>query len=668
VADHQRPHGEPDYRALFEAAPGPFLVLSPDLTIVAVSDAYLAATMTTRHEIVARGIFEVFPDNPDDPTATGVSNLRASLDRVRSTLAPDAMAVQKYDIPRPAAEGGGFEERYWSPHNSPVLNSDGVLTHIIHRVEDVTELVRLEAVATGQQELQGELERISTELDRFFSLSSDMFAVFSLDGTFRRVNAAWETVLGYSTADLIGAPFLDLVHPDDVEPTLDEFKRATETGLTVTRFENRYRHKDGSYRWLDWTGRLVPGEEVHYSAARDVTERKRIELALQSAQREAEAANRAKSEFLSRMSHELRTPMNAILGFAQLLTLSRKDPLSASQTQRVQQISKGGQHLLDMINEILDLSRIEAGRLQVSPEPVRVMDALREVLDLTAPLAASGQVTVQASLVSDTNPYVLADRQRLKQILLNLLSNAIKYNHAGGQVILTCEQLQAGRWRLSVIDTGAGIAPENLDRLFVPFERLAADQTSVDGTGLGLALAKRLSELMAGTIGVESTVGQGSRFWLELPAAEDQLEQARRTGETGPLPSLPAGGRCILYIEDNPGNYELIRQVLGDYAQVELLWAADGQTGLDLARQHSPNLILLDLHLGAMDGYEVLRQLKQAAPTAAIPVIVISADATSGQAERLQLLGAVAYLTKPLNVKQFMELVEETLGQPANKT
>jgi len=291
------------------------------------------------------------------------------------------------------------------------------------------------------------------------------------------------------------------------------------------------------------------------------------------------------------------------------------------------------------------------------------MDALREVLDLTAPLAADRQVEVHASLVSDANPYVLADRQRLKQILLNLLSNAIKYNHAGGRVSVTCRQAQPVGWRLSVIDTGAGIGPEGLERLFMPFERLAADQSPVEGTGLGLALAKRLTELMAGSIGVESTVGLGSTFWIELPAAESQLEHMRHAAGTGPLPNLPAGARSILYIEDNPSNFELVLQMLGEYAQIELLWATEAQPGLELARQRRPNLILLDLHLGATDGAEVLRRLKQDALTAAIPVIVVSADATIGQAERLRTLGAADYLTKPINVKHFVELIEATLGE-----
>ena len=660
MADHQGSQGEPDYRALFEAAPGLFLVLSPDLTIVAVSDAYLAATMTRRHEILARGLFEVFPDNPDDPAATGVSNLRASLDRVRSTLAPDVMAVQKYDIPRPAAEGGGFEERYWSPHNSPVLNSDGVLTHIIHRVDDVTELIRLEGVETGQQELQGEFERVSIELDRFFSLSSDMFGVFSLDGTFRRVNAAWESVLGYAAEDLVGRPFLDLVHPDDVEPTLDEFKRATETGLTVTRFENRYRHKDGSYRWLDWTGRLVPGEEVHYSAARDVTERKRIELALQSAQREAEAANQAKSEFLSRMSHELRTPLNAVLGFAQLLEM---DALSDEQRENVAYISRAGRHLLDLINEVLDISRIESGQMTISLEAVAVGDLLQELSALVGPLADARRVTLDTSQATLAG-FALADRQRLKQVLLNLLSNAVKYNREGGSVTVHCEHVGDDRVRIAVVDSGYGIAPEHLERLFRPFDRLGAEQGSVEGTGMGLALSKGLVEAMGGSIGVHSTLDVGSTFWLELASAEGPLEryerihpQAAEEEEPGRAPHV------ILQIEDNLSNLKLVERIVQRRPGIELLAATQGGLGIELARQHRPDLILLDLHLPDMPGQEVLRRLQSYPETRRVPVVILSADATKTKIARLMESGASAYLTKPLDVADFLAVVDRAFHE-----
>jgi len=680
AADHRSPPAEPDFRALFEAAPALFLVLRQDLTIVAVSDAYLDATMTRRHEILGRGIFEVFPDNPDDLAATGVSNLRASLDRVRTSLRPDTMAVQKYDIRRPDSEGGGFEERFWSPLNSPVVDAMGRLTHIIHRVADVTEFVRLKATETEQQQLNEdlrshaatmeaevlaraqeisvtnrELQRVNAELDRFFSLSSDMFGVFNLDGTFRRVNAAWEAILGYRPEDLVGRPFIDLVHPDDRERTIAEFERATAEGTTTVRFENRYRHQDGTYRWLDWTGRLVPGETVHYSAARDFTDRKRIELALESARAEAERANRAKSEFLSRMSHELRTPLNAILGFSQILEM---DPLDEDQRKNLGYISQAGRHLLELINEVLDISRVESGQMTISPEPVAVGDLLDELIALIGPLADGRMVTLDATDATCAF-YVLADRQRLKQVLLNLLANAVKYNRDGGSVMVRCGLTGDDRLRVSVADTGYGIAPEHLDRLFQPFERLGAEQGAVEGTGMGLALSKGLVQAMGGSIGVTSTLDVGSTFWIEFALVEGPVDRYERTIPAAADETASAHARSlILQIEDNVSNLKLVERIIKRRPGTELISAIQGRLGIELAREHRPDLILLDLHLPDMTGHEVLRLIKTYPETRHVPVIVLSADATKTQVDRLIDAGAFGYLTKPLDVAEFLRIVD----------
>jgi signal transduction histidine kinase/ActR/RegA family two-component response regulator len=434
-----------------------------------------------------------------------------------------------------------------------------------------------------------------------------------------------------------------------------------------------HRHKDGHIFPIEVSSSLISfaGRELVLGIDRNITERKQAEEdlkhakeAAEAAQRVAEAASRAKSEFLSRMSHELRTPMNAILGFAQLLELSQKEPLSASQKERVKQITKGGQHLLDLINEILDISRIEANRMHVSPEPVSVRESVQEALDLSVPLAVKRHIQIVTRLGGlDVNPFVLADRQRFKQVLLNLLSNAVKYNHDGGSVIITCQAVAAKKWRISVADSGPGIAEGNLARLFIPFERLNEDQPNEEGTGLGLVLAKRLVELMHGQMGVESRLGKGTTFWFELPSTESPLEHAHLTNSTGQLPTLLTNARTVLYVEDNVANFELIQQVLADYSQIKLIWAADAKAGIEATREHGPDLILLDLHLGGSDGADLLKQLKQNKETAGIPVIVVSADATSGQARRLTALGAHTYLTKPLDVKQFIQLVEEILGE-----
>jgi PAS domain S-box-containing protein len=266
-------HGDcvPDFRAIFESAPGLFLVLAPDLSIVAANDAYLKTTMTKRDEIVGRGLFEVFPDNPDDPTSSGTRNLRASLDRVREARVADTMPLQKYDIRRPESEGGGFEERHWSPHNSPVLNAAGELLYIIHRVEDVTEQVRMRQRETEQR---AELGRQHEMFEKFFTLSLDMLGIAGPDGYFKRLNPAF-AALGYDQGELLARPFIDFIHPDDRAATLVEVERLA-AGIPTVSLENRYRCKDGSYRWLVWTA-APDASGTLFAVARDITERRRIE-------------------------------------------------------------------------------------------------------------------------------------------------------------------------------------------------------------------------------------------------------------------------------------------------------------------------------------------------------------------------------------------------------
>jgi signal transduction histidine kinase/CheY-like chemotaxis protein len=533
-----------DFRSLFESAPGLYLVLDPELVIVAVSDAYLRATMTRRKDILGHGLFEVFPDNPDDPDATGVGNLRASLERVRRERLPDTMAVQQYDIRRPASEGGGFEVRYWSPLNTPVLAADGDLAYIIHRVEDVTEFVRLEERGTEQRQRN---DRMEAEI-------------------------------------------------------------------------------------------LRRSKELH------------------EANRQLRAADAAKSEFLSRMSHELRTPLNAVLGFGQLLEM---DELTAEQRDGVVQILKAGKHLLELINEVLDLARIESGRLSLSPEPTAVRDLIGEAVSLIGPLADSAQIDLHLEVEDAT---VLADRQRLKQVLLNLLSNAVKYNRAGGSVWISSHPVAGERACITVVDTGPGIAAASLERLFEPFERLGAEETGVEGSGLGLSLTKRLVEAMGGTIEVDSEPDRGSTFRIGFPLVEGQVERDQRL-------QAAAGGEVdhgvrgtVLYIEDNPSNLRLLRRVLQRRPGVTLASAMQGREGLELASTLAPDLILLDLDLPDVDGEEVLRRLRVDRQTSEIPVVVVTADATAGRRTRLLAQGARGYLTKPVDVHAFLATLDGVLA------
>jgi signal transduction histidine kinase/CheY-like chemotaxis protein len=384
---------------------------------------------------------------------------------------------------------------------------------------------------------------------------------------------------------------------------------------------------------------------------------------LQAARAGADAANRAKSEFLSRMSHELRTPLNAVLGFAQVL--ERRD-LTESQRKSVVQITKGGRHLLELINDVLDISRIETGNLTLSSEPVLVSDVVGDALELVGPLAEQHGITCTAAADHADTSYVRADRQRLKQVLLNLLSNAVKYNGPGGRVTVSYEP-RGERLRIKVTDTGPGIPADRRARLFEPFERLGAEQTNIEGTGVGLALSRHLAEAMNGTLDVDSTEGEGSTFWIELELIEGPVERHRRTApdsSTAPAKApLDSSQHVVLYIEDNVANVKLIEQILEDRRDIHLITSMHGRLGIELARQHHPEMILLDLHLPDMGGEAVLAELRAEAGTATTPIVVLTADATDRQNARLLAAGATAYLTKPIDVGQLLEIIDQSLDQ-----
>jgi signal transduction histidine kinase len=409
------------------------------------------------------------------------------------------------------------------------------------------------------------------------------------------------------------------------------------------------------------TGRRQAQEDLRTLASeleRRVDERT---AQLEAARKELERANRAKSEFLSRMSHDLRTPLNAVLGFAQLLEM---DNLTVDQRESVLQILGGGRHLLNLMNEVLDISRIESGHLALSPEPVSVADVVDQVLKLLRPLAAPRNIQVEPEASAMGDQCVQADRQRLNQILINLVSNAIKYNRDSGRVTVSCWQVAADRLRITVTDTGPGIRPAKLALLFKPFERLGADQSGIEGTGLGLALSRGLAEAMGGTVGVETEIDRGSTFWIELASAspaDNGLGPAPAAEHLTVAPQMISG--TVLYIEDNASNVRLVERLLKQRRPgVTLLNAGDGRIGIEMALRHKPDLILLDLHLPDTSGEEVLRLLWTDTCTREIPVAVLSADATLGQSRRLLAAGATAYLTKPLDVMRLLAVLDERLS------
>jgi signal transduction histidine kinase/CheY-like chemotaxis protein len=371
---------------------------------------------------------------------------------------------------------------------------------------------------------------------------------------------------------------------------------------------------------------------------------------IQEANRLLRLADSAKNDFLSRMSHELRTPLNAIIGFAQLMQLAN---LPAEEQESADHILKAGRHLLSLINDVLDLSGIESGHVQLSLEAVELQSVVHEVVDLLGSLAAARGIVL---VTADVPPVVVrADRQRLKQVLLNLISNAIKYNQAGGRVSCLVRE-GTSRLEIGVQDSGPGISPEHQARLFTPFDRLGAEQSEIEGTGLGLALSRTLIEAMGGSIRLDSTVGQGSTFWLALERAKEATEIAHPTVVDDRPGYVDAAG-TLLYIEDNLANTKLMERVVARFSSIRLITALQGSMAVELAQSQHPGLILLDLNLPDVAGEVVLARLKAEPRTRHIPVVVVSADASPRQAERLREKGALAYLTKPFDLGELMDLV-----------
>jgi PAS domain S-box-containing protein len=511
-------------------------------------------------------------------------------------------------------------------------------------------------------------EALRESEERYRSVVSEIEEViFRTDaaGCWTFLNPAWTHITGFTVEESIGTAMQESAHPDYRPASASEFEGMAQRSADYCRYEILYVTKNGDARWVEVHARA--SRDAHGALTgtagviRDVTERRRADEQLRAARETAEAASNAKSKFLSRMSHELRTPLNAILGFGQLMELEASAP---SEIENADQILKAGRHLLSLINEVLDITGIEAGHLHISAEEVRVSEVVDEVVSLITPLTSMHAVHLNVDRAAIGMNYVRADRQRLKQVLLNLVANAVKYNRAEGSVFIRFEEAAEGHARVVVEDSGIGIAPSKMSRLFTPFDRLGAETMGVEGTGLGLALSKGLAEAMGGTLGARSMPNVGSAFWIELPCAESPL--SRLTDEhklpVVAAPADPARRHTVLYVEDNLSNLTLVQRILAPRGDISLIPAMQGGLALDLARVHKPELILLDLHLPDIHGEEVLRQLRQAPDCRDIPVIVLSADATPGQVERLIAAGAHAYITKPLDVRPFVDTLDRVLN------
>lgn len=531
----------------------------------------------------------------------------------------------------------------------PVRDSLGRVRGLLGYARDITE----------RTEAERKTRETATRLRAILEGVVDGVLTLDEQGCVETFNLAAERIFGYEAEDVIGMPLSTLVPESRQDNALQRLLTQGERGALGPGRELVGRRKNGERfpMELALSETILPDKRLVTGIVRDITRRKDSERELTRARDLAEQASRAKSEFLSQMSHELRTPLNAILGFAQLMEADRGQPLSPRQRENNQQVLKAGWHLLELINEILDLAKIEAGKVELSMETVDVGDVVSLCEEMILPMASQRGIRLVSGLSPDVRLMVWSDQTRLRQMLLNLLSNAVKYNRDNGSVLVTAQLVSPGRVRILVRDTGMGIPPEDMARLFQPFVRLGSHQQREDGTGIGLVITRRLAELMGGSVGVESQPGVGSTFWIELETGKDSA-RALATGPRGtelnstrrPLLRIPVA----LYVEDNLANYELLRQLLEQYSALQLIRAANGREGLSLARSHRPDLIILDIGLPDMDGYEVLRRLQADPDTCNIPVFALSANALPADVTRGLNAGFRHYFTKPLQLNVFL--------------
>ena len=443
--------------------------------------------------------------------------------------------------------------------------------------------------------------------------------------------------------------YIECMHPKDREVTKLALKACIKEGREYN-IGHRVIWPNGTIRWLHQQGDVIRNEKGHairlVGIIQDVTDAKKREVELETAKEIADGANKAKSEFLSRMSHELRTPLNAILGFAQLLGISRKHPLAERQQKQVGQIVTAGKHLLELINEVLDLARIEAGHLNLSIEPVQMAPVLEECMALAQTLAADSHISVSCSQVLDEA--VLVDRMRMKQVLINLLSNAIKYNNENGNVELKVEKLNEYTVRFSVIDDGHGISDEQKEFLFQPFSRLGAEQGNIEGTGIGLTLTKQLVEAMNGEIDFESTSGKGTTFWVNVPIAYKEPEE----GVAEVLLSLPHA-KTLLYVDDNEQNRAVMQKAVGLVDKLNLQMTDNMESAFALVQKQSPDMIILDINMAGINGIDAVKVFRHIPETENMPIYALSANSEQKMIDKALAAGFDNYFIKPINVRKF---------------
>ncbi len=677
------------FRVLFESAPGPYLVLEPkEFRIVAASDAFLHATMTERDQIMGRPLFEVNPDMPGDPQATGVRNLRASLERVKAERRVDAMAVQRYPIRRPEELGGGWDERWWSPVNSPVLGPDGELLYIIHRVEDVTPFIRekrshgkesegvqvledraehMEAEITLRaQELQSVNEQLREEQQHvMFEISSaGLLQTDARDERILRVNDACCVITGYDRKDLLAMRLFQLTHPEDREQDWQIYERARRGETPSYLNEKRVVRKDGSVVWVRISAAFLRSREGEplrsFAVLEDVTASKEAEHALHE-------ADRRKTEFLAMLAHELRNPLAAVRNAVQVC---QEDNEEDACKWALEVINRQGEQLTRLVDDLLDISRITRGVVVLHKERVNVAAILDHAVEVVSPLVERRHHEMLCSNDrSDTELLVEADPARLEQIVVNLLTNAAKYTPDGGCIELsawvevsTSAPPSRRQVVISVRDNGIGIPPEKMPEMFELFAQGERGTTrSEGGLGIGLSLVKKLTEMHGGTITAHSKgVGRGSEFAVRLPL----LEKEAAVGPEQPRHELKqsSGFERVLVVDDNKDIADGMARLLRRRGfTVEL--AFDGPAAVEKAHAFGPHVVLLDIGLPGLSGYEVVAQLLRDPRHDETLFIAMSGYGQEEDFRRSMEAGFDYHLVKPVDFGQLGEI----LAREANR-